>query len=143
MSAGIFKIIFDGLDISTLGTMALAIVIVSLYKKRTDNNEHYEFALVDATISDSDIVLIYRQIESYKNYDLEYRISKASITTLEYSDRLCCLRICGKIIRELHDGKQKVEELSEHYLYLEKGTEIDVISAVRESTCVSVKYMDR
>lgn len=143
MIAGIFKILFDGLDLRTIGTMALAIVIVSMYKKRPANNEHYEFALVEMTVSDEEIILIYKQMKAYKNYDLKFTIPKSTISILEYSDRLLCIRICGEIKGELLDGKGIVNEFSEHYLYLEKDSEVNVLRSIQEKVGISIKYMDR
>ena len=143
MVAGILKIVSNGLDFGTLGSMASAIIVVTLYKKRPTNKEHYEFALVDATVNDEEVILVYKQIKSYKNSDLKFTIRKSKISALEFSDRLCCLHICGKVNRELLDGKSSVEELNEHFLYLEQGLEKDVIASIQYATPVSIKYMDR
>lgn len=143
MVAGILKIVSNGLDLGTLGTMISAIVVVTIYKKRLTNKEHYEFALVDATVNDEEVILIYKQIKSYKNCDLKITIRKSTISVLEFSDRLCCLHVCGKINCELLDGKGIVEELNEHFLYLEQGLDKDVIASIQYATPVSIKYMDR
>lgn len=143
MISGIIKIIFDGLDISTLGTMAVAIVIVSLYKKRPSNTEHYEFSLVDVMISNTEITLIYHQIESYRNNDFQVCIPLSKINVLEFSDRLCCLHVNGTVTGEILDGKKIIEEYTDHYLYLEQGMEREIITSVQQASGISVRYMDR
>lgn len=142
MIAGMMKILFDGFDLTTIGTMALAIVIITLYKKRPSNVEHYEFVLVDVSITDEEISLNYKQIQAYKNYDYKYTIPVSTVTVLEFSDRLCCLHICGRIKGELLDGKGKVEEFSEHFLYLEKGMERDIVASIQKLVGIPVKYTD-
>lgn len=143
MIAGIIKILFDGLDIGTLGTMALTFVIVTLYKKRPSNTEHYEFALVDASFSENDLTLIYRQIESRKNRDIRINIPFITITALEYSDRLCCLHICGSITSEVIDGNDNIEKYTEHFLYLGQGMEREFIASIQNASGVPIRYMDR
>lgn len=142
MIAGMMKILFDGFDLTTIGTMALAIVIITLYKKRPSNVEHYEFVLVDVSITDEEISLNYKQIQAYKNYDYKYTIPVSTVTVLEFSDRLYCLHICGRIEGELLDGKGKVEEFSEHFLYLEKGMERDIVASIQKLVGIPVKYTD-
>ena len=143
MIAGIIKIIFDGIDIATLGTMALAIVIVSLYQKRPSANEHYEFAFVDAIINNTEINLVYHQVDSSRNNDISIMMPTSQITNLEFSDQLCCLHICGKVLCKKTGRAESVEEYNEHFLYLEKGTEQEILSAVQHAVGISVKYMDR
>ena len=143
MIAGIIKILFDGFDVRTLGTMALAFVIVTLYKKRPSNTEHYEFALVDATITDNELTLLYRQIESYKNRNIRVRVQLNKITALEFSNQLCCLHICGQITSEVVGNNGKAEQYAEHFLYLEQGMEREFIASIQNATGVSIKYMDR
>lgn len=143
MISGIIKIIFDGLDISTFGIMAVAVVIVSLYKKRPSNAEHYEFSLVDVMISDTEMTLIYHQIESYRNNDFKVCIPLLKIKVLEFSDRLCCLHVNGTVTGEILDGKKIIEGYTDHYLYLEQGMEREIINSVQQASGVSVRYMDR
>lgn len=143
MIAGIIKIVFDGLDIGTIGVMALTIVIVSLYNKKPSNVEHYEFALVDASFSNDALTLIYRQIESYKNKDYQVNIPLSEITALEFSDCLSCLHICGKITSEVIGGNKKMDTYHDHFLYLEQGMEEDFIASIQTASGIRVKYMDR
>lgn len=143
MVAGIVKILFDGLEIATLGTMALAFIIVSIYTKRPSASEHYEFALVDISISNAEIKMIYRQIESYKNKDVEVMMPVSQINILEFSDQLCCLHICGKVLFKSDAKSTNVEEYTEHFLYLEQGQEREILSTFQQATGVAIKYMDR
>lgn len=143
MIAGIIKIFFDGLDLGTLGTMALAVVIVIFYKKRPSHTEHYEFALVDASIDSDKLTLIYHQIESYKNKDFRVCVPLRKITALEFSDRLCCLHICGSMSSEVVGGNGKPDEYTEHFLYFEQGTEREFIASIQNATGISIRYMDR
>ena len=143
MAAGIIKIIFEGVDIATLGTMALAVIIVSAYKKRPSVNEHYEFALVNAVINNAEIKLLYHQVEAHKDVDIKVVIPTSQITALEFSDQLCCLHICGKILCESVGSTANTEEYTEHFLYLERENEREIISAFQQATGVSVRYMDR
>lgn len=130
-------------ELATLGTMALAVIIVSAYKKRPSANEHYEFALVNAVINNAEIKLLYHQVEAHKDIDIKVVIPTSQITALEFSDQLCCLHICGKILCESVGSTANTEEYTEHFLYLERENEREIISAFQQATGVSVRYMDR
>ncbi len=143
MIAGIIKIFIDGLDLGTLGTMALTVVIVKLYMKRPSHTEHYEFAIVDASFNSDELILIYHQIKSYKNKDIRVSIPISKITALEFSDRLCCLHICGSISSEIVGGNGKSDLYTEHFLYLERGMEREFIASIQSATGISIKYMDK
>ena len=123
--------------------LALAVIIVSAYKKRPSANEHYEFALVNAVINNAEIKLLYHQVEAHKDIDIKVVIPTSQITALEFSDQLCCLHICGKILCESVGSTANTEEYTEHFLYLERENEREIISAFQQATGVSVRYMDR
>lgn len=105
--------------------------------------EHYEFALVNAVINNAEIKLLYHQVEAHKDIDIKVVIPTSQITALEFSDQLCCLHICGKILCESVGSTANTEEYTEHFLYLERENEREIISAFQQATGVSVRYMDR
>lgn len=76
------------------------------------------------------------------DYDSLTKVAN-SASSLEFSDQLCCLHICGKILCESVGSTANTEEYTEHFLYLERENEREIISAFQQATGVSVRYMDR
>ena len=74
--SGIFQIIMDGFKIGTLAYMGLAVAIVSGFKNRSENKEHYEFSVADTYFTPDSIVIRYGQIKQYKGK----RVSTTHIT---------------------------------------------------------------
>lgn len=91
----------------------------------------------------AEIKLLYHQVEAHKDIDIKVVIPTSQITALEFSDQLCCLHICGKILCESVGSTANTEEYTEHFLYLERENEREIISAFQQATGVSVRYMDR
>ena len=141
--SGIVLILFDGFSIRKLGVMAMAVMVVSLFKSKPSNSEHYEFAFVDVGITKEKIVLTYRQLESYKSRDVKVVILCNEIEGLEYSDQLCCLHIFGVIRSEVIGVNNSRMLCRNHYLYIEHGMEDKVVSQIHTVSGIPVKYMDR
>lgn len=139
MLSGIIKIIFDGISIHTVGLMCLAVIIVSAYRANPKSGTHYEVSLAEIVISSSQIKLVYHQIKTPDEKDTEFEIDTDQITALEYSDRLCCLRIGGSITQKHLEADKK----EEFFLYLEKGSEQEILKSIQEVVPIQITYMDR
>lgn len=140
--SGIITIISEGMSIGTVGYMALAFIIVSGYSKRPANNPRYEPTYATVTIGEQEVSIEYKQLgKRFEN--LVWTVRYDSMTTLEYSDQLECLHILGDvIIRDIVSGDIQ-EEKNEHLLYIEKGKEYAILTALENASGEKIIFVDR
>lgn len=139
---GIIKIIFDGLSISIVGEMVLAFIVVSGYNSKTDLKPHYESTIADINFNDYQITIEYKQIEKYYK-DTVWIIKTNEVNTMEFSDKLNCLHIIGNVYVMNKNKNAIIRQEKEHFLYIEKGFEQDILSEVNKICEISIKFMDR
>lgn len=140
--SGIFQIIMDGFKIGTLAYMGLAVAIVSGFKNRSENKEHYEFSVADTYFTPDSIVIRYGQIKQYKGKDYVVEIPMDSIHTLEFSDQLCCLHLGANVTRYVEDSNKR-ENGTDHFLYLDQDCKEEVLQLIQQLSGKSICYMDR
>ena len=140
--SGIVKLLTDGFSVGVVGYMCIAYLIVSAFRSKPQNEAHYEFSMADMLIAAGKITVTYDQIAQNKGKKSIVVIDIPAITSLEYSEKLSCLRICGAI-RKLLEGENEGEVCGEHYLYVEKEQMATVMEAIGSITAQKIVYMDR
>lgn len=139
---GIMQLILDGISIGVIGEIALAIFIVTSYNKRPTVNPHYESSVIEIEIDSEKMNVEYKQLEDsiYANKILEIRYE--DVFALEYSNQLCCLHIMGHILVKDKYSETICEHIKDHYLYLERGMEKEILSCIEKNINLKIKYMD-
>lgn len=142
MVVGLISILMDGFQIGTVGYMCISYLVVTSYRKRPENSEHYEFALAMLTIDTERIEICYSGIEQYKGEKYIVQIPTRQIEVLEYSDQLTCLHIRGTILRAM-EKTDKQEKGTDHFLYITKEQSDEILRHVAKAAGKEIVYMDR
>lgn len=134
--AGALKCLFDGVDLQTLGGMALAFGVVAAYKNRPDAKGRYAVVLMDILLQPTGLSLSYQE-PGKTQAPVVIELPLENITGLEYSDQLVCLHFIGKFWRVSNTEKLPIQE---YFLYLEKGREREILQMLKD---LPIVYMDR
>lgn len=143
---GLIGFVLSGFNFMVFGGMILPFVIVAAYKRRPENQERYEFCLINLHIKDKLLEIIYMNIDRQDGKGMRNEtiiIPYNAITTMEYSDQLTCLRICREAASTNNRNLQKGTKQIEHLLYLEKDFEQAVLRELQAASEKSIRYMDR
>lgn len=130
--------------LSALYPIAILTIFMKIFNAKAKNVAHYENAIVNGTVTEQQIILKYRQMNlNKKTWEyVNYWIDTQSITELEFSDQLCCFRICADIVKQI-EGSSEREQFDEHYLYVEEGRKEEIIRYIQDATSIPIRFMDR
>lgn len=141
-----FKFLMEGFDWRTFSTLILLIVIRLSYQSRDHHTAKYEFALVDVAIYPQYVNLTYKDVDLHDGkgaHDQIVSFETNTITALEYSDQLCCLRIVGKIQITENLVPQVKRDAMEHLFYIEKGMEQQILAQMSSVARKNIIFIDR
>ncbi len=144
--AGVLNILFDGFSFYALGGICIPAIIVQNYKNRPQNKEHYEFCMINLLLHDSYLQITHLDLDKHDGKGLRNEtitIDYDKITSLDYSSRLVCFRICGLAsLSNTLSSKTEMQNL-EYYLYIELELERSIINAIERNTKLIINYMDQ
>ena len=105
-----FYLIFEGLSITKIGELCLAILVVSYYN--VDSKPRYQFSILNLEVSQGRLDLLYNAIKmgSYTG-TVHYEIVEKEIDKVEYSKQLNAIKISVNISRIVNRKIEKVNEL--------------------------------
>lgn len=138
------SIFMGGASWVNIGTIVFALAIVFRTKRLIDDGGTYQTCFTNASFDNDVLKIIYYKYLS--NNQLveplcEVVIPLRSILSLEYSDRLMCLRIVGDVSETFNNKSTTARK--EHLYYLNEIENVTFLSDLQNLTNLRIKYMDR
>jgi len=132
---GIISILTSGVKIGNVSPIIISLAIAFGIKKKSKGSSYYIF--------DMATVLVGQELRiEYIQDNLIIVFQMNDIVSIQYSDKLQCLRFVGDYAKT-DNGKTTLKKASEYLLYVGSGEEIELIDALHRYTPVKVEFMDR
>lgn len=142
----LFAILMNGINMSSVGIILISVFVVASLKRKKQDKDEYEFCYVELDFEPEALQIVYLDPNQH-NTDRERKETVTflyrDITTLEYSDQLEGLRICGSGQKRALTSKKKETQIEEHLLYVDPEKKEALLGALSEKINVPVRYMDR
>lgn len=128
------SVITTGINPANIGMICAALVICASFKPKKVLSPEYVFCIVKAHMHDANMELVY---EDRKTVSFDYN----DISSLEYSDKLNCLRIVGQYV----DTEKKKSSIKngEWLFYLEEKKYPEFIEDIQNKTAQKIVFVDR
>ncbi len=126
-----------------LQPMIILTIFRAIFNNSAKNTVHFEDAMVNGKITEQQIVLYYTQLSlNRKKWEhVIYKMSTASVRALEFSSQFGYLKISAYISKQV-EGKSEIQQLDDHYLYIEPRKEKEIIKFFSDVVKVSINYID-
>ena len=134
------ELLLRGFDPRIMGSLLIFVFAVNLFFFFM--KEGYQPTKLYMGIGKTELCMKYVDVrhDFYKS-DMVVTMPIASISNLEYSDKLNALRIEGSSKRVFRG--QELENMSEWVIYLDLTNKYQIINSIEEVTGRETKYMDR
>ena len=135
MLISIVSLISDGIKIHSISAIVISIFVSFKLKDLLKLKPYYEFSIVNIGIEDEKILL---------NYDVgrEVLIDISSIKSIEYSDKLGCIRFVGDYV--MSESKNRMSyNCQEYLLYVKYEDNIQLFPYLEQNTKLEIVYVDR
>lgn len=129
------SIIADGIKVANVSSVIIALFVSFSFKRKHQKEGHYEFSVAKLSLLND------RMIIEHEQYNEKITFNFSAIETLEYSDKLQCLRIVGNHIFE--NNKENKETDGEYLFYLSYDETKEMIDSIENLSNVKINYVDR
>lgn len=140
----LISIFLVGVNVTNISTIIISVVVVFETKKKLRKESEYFNCFAKASLVEEELIITYYKynvngtlIDEFVEIIVPYK----EIQTLEYSDRLKCLRIRGNIIDR--ENKKNTIYRTEHLMYIEDNKIKQWISELQRRTNTTLTYIDR
>lgn len=136
----IISIISNGISISNVSSVIIAIAFSAFIKKGDLFSPHYEFCYASISFESEyfDIEYLFEKESKREKYRFYYN----EINTIEYSDILKCIRVCGKYTLFGHIEKTK-SVFGEWLIYIDDSERDIIINKLSRYIGKQVVFKDR
>lgn len=140
----IFMVIFaaanmlvKGISIGNVSGCIVAIFVGFLLKLNNRKEGHYEFCILSIVFQENFLIITF-----LPNKDKEIAIDIGSVCSIEYSDKLECLRIICSYEERICAEKRKYQN-AELLLYIPYGTNWDFYQMLEKRVAPKLRFVDR
>lgn len=131
----LFNVIFEGIEMANISSIIVSLIIAIGLKKWSVVEPYYIF-------SSAQLVIDHYLLQIKYDNGRVVTINIETVDTLEYSDKLECIRfICSYSLCE--SSATSTFEKSEYLLYLSATEYPEIIKDIEEATNHQVMYVDR
>lgn len=132
----IVSMLVKGVKVGNVSGCIVAIVVGYLLKSNNRKDGHYEFCVLSIVFREDFLTVTF-----LPSKNKEIVIALDSVKTLEYSDKLECLRIICSY--EERVGSDRRNESSELLLYIPYTTNLDFYQTLERNVALPLKFVDR
>ena len=132
----VVSMLVEGVRVGSVSGCIVAIAVGHLLRMNNRKDGHYEFCVLSIVFRENFLTVTF-----LPSKDKEIAIALDSVKTLEYSDKLECLRlICSY---EERNGLDRKNESSELLLYIPYATNMDFYQTLERNVALPLLFVDR
>lgn len=140
----LISILIVGVNVANISTIIISVVVVFETKNKLRKESEYINCFAKASFVENELIITYYKYNvngTLVDEFVEIIVPYKEIQTIEYSDRLMCLRIRGNIIDR--ENKRNTIYKTEHLMYIEDNKIEQWIGELQRRTNITLTYVDR